>query len=520
MGTPARSEAHPAPVVVWEAQPGPQTALIACPIFEVFYGGARGGGKTDGMLGEWLSHEDMWGAAASGLMVRRTLTDLSDTIKRSKEIYPQLGARFNESTKTWTFPSGAQFIFRYLDNDADADHYQGHSYTRVYVEEVGQFPSPAPVMKLMATLRSGRGVPCAFRATGNPGGPGHQWVKARYITPAPMGWRVVTETFVNPFTGEPVTAERVFIPSRLSDNHYLGDDYVARLHLSGTATLVRAWLEGDWSIIEGAFFDEWSEGRHVIAPFQLPGSWGRFRSGDWGYDKPFSIGWWAVAGDDYAVAPGRVIPRGALVRYREWYGARSPNTGLRLTAEAVAAGIREREVDEPRDLTGRLAVEYGVLDPSAFAESGGPSIAERMWTSHKVGWRRADNARIPRAGAMGGWDQLRARLIGTARRREDTGQVDWLLGRPMLYLFSTCIDTIRTLPTMQHDKLRPEDMDTDGEDHAADEVRYACMSRPYVRQAPEAKSVKTLVVGGGNQVNLDELFEANERRRRSGNRIS
>ena len=157
----------------WEPQPGPQTALLACPVFEVFFGGARGGGKTDGMLGEWASHADLHGKNAVGLMVRRERVQLLETIERSRQIYGPIGARYNDQDKMWRWPNGARLRFAYLERDADADAYQGHSYTRVYVEELGTFPSASPVLRLMATLRSGEGVPCGFRATGNPGGPGH-----------------------------------------------------------------------------------------------------------------------------------------------------------------------------------------------------------------------------------------------------------------------------------------------------------------------------------------------------------
>src|SRR5262245_55139740 len=150
----------------WEPQPGPQTALLACPVFEVFFGGARGGGKTDGMLGEWASHADLHGKNAVGLMVH-------------------------------------------------------------------------------------------FRATGNHGGPGPQWVKARYIDPNPAGWEVRKFTYENPWTRETIEQDRVFIPSKLRDNKFLGPEYVANLQMVGSDTLVRAWLEGDWTVVEGAYFDCW-----------------------------------------------------------------------------------------------------------------------------------------------------------------------------------------------------------------------------------------------------------------------
>jgi hypothetical protein len=164
---------------------------------------------------------------------------------------------------------------------------------------------------------------------------------------------------------------------------------VANLQKSGPAALVRAWLEGDWSVIDGAFFPDWSNARHVVRPFAIPRDWLRFRSGDWGSAAPFSFGWWAVAGDEFATEEG-VLPRGALVRYREWYGAAAPNVGLKVPAEAVADRIRALERDD-----GRIA--YGVLDPAAFSSDGGPSIAERM-ARRGVHFRRADNARVAQRG--------------------------------------------------------------------------------------------------------------------------
>jgi hypothetical protein len=176
--------AEPELAIAWRAQAGPQWQFIRCPVFEVFFGGARGGGKTDAVLGEWASHAGKYGADAIGLMIRKTRTELVETIERSRIIYSPLGAKYNEQDKMWRFPNGARLRFAYLERDADAEAYQGHSYTRVYVEEIGNFPTAAPILKLMATLRSGAGVPVGFRATGNPGGPGHSWVKARYIDPA------------------------------------------------------------------------------------------------------------------------------------------------------------------------------------------------------------------------------------------------------------------------------------------------------------------------------------------------
>lgn len=438
--------------VIWEPQPGPQTALVTCPVFECFFGGSRGGGKTDGMLGEWAGHADTYGEHAIGLMIRRKRTQLVEAIERSHALYQPIGATFNGQEKMWRFPNGARLRFAYLEHDRDAEEYQGHSYTRVYVEEIGTFPSQLPIKKLMATLRSGSGVPCCFRSTGNPGGPGHQWVKNRYIDDFPQGWEIIKEKYVNPIDGKILERERVFIPSKIQDNKYLGADYVANLQMSGSPELVRAWLEGDWSAIAGAFFPEFGMS-HIVTPCELPKEWTRFRSYDDGSASPFCCLWWAVSDGSLPQ-----FPRGALVCYREWYGSSEPNVGLKLQKEAIAKGILDREAIGEK-------MAYSRADPAIFKEDGGPSVAE-VFRKNRVIFTPADNTRIA------GHSQFRSRLIGDE-------------GKPMMFFFSTCVACIRTIPALPHDTVKPEDVDTDAEDHAYDAARYGVMSRPWVKKIPE-----------------------------------
>jgi hypothetical protein len=472
---------------VWAAQPGPQTWLIQCPVFETLFGGARGGGKSDGVLGEWVSHADMYGANAIGLCVRRERTQLTELIERSKVIYAPLGATFHETDKMWRFPNGARLRFAYLENDTDAESYQGHSYTRVYVEELGTFANPAPIFKLMATLRSGAGVPCRFIATANPGGPGHLWIKQRYIDPAPLGMKIIPTEFINPFTKEKITKDRIFIPSKVTDNKYTNTpEYIGNLYLSGNEELVKAWLTGDWNVMLGAYFTEWETQKHVIKAFNPPNHWTRFMSMDWGTSKPFSIGWWCIVPDridaNLEIYPEQwrlfnknpvMLPKGAIIRYREYYGCQrhidgtGQNIGLKMTPEEVAKKIMELEKDEPKDRNGRPRIAYRVCDPAIIKSSVGPSEAERMGNKpYHLYFQKADNTRANRNGAMGGWSMVRQYLKGTD-------------SVPNMFFMDNCIDAIRTLPAMQHSPTNIEDVDTSGEDHAPDEIRYACMSRPF-----------------------------------------
>jgi len=436
--------------IVWRPQAGPQKSLIDCPVYEIFYGGARGGGKTDGVLGKMALKANRLGAKFNCVFFRHEIPMLDDAIARSQQIYGALGWQWQDQKKTWTTPYGGRLRFRPLERTRDAEKYQGQNLSDVCIEEAGNYPDPAPIMRLHAVIRgSGEGQ---MHLTGNPGGPGQLWIKDRYIDPCPAGNRVITD--ILPDGSE---KKRVFIPAKVRDNKILlanDPGYISSLYLVGSEQLVKAWLNGDWSAIEGAYFDCWSSDL-VIRPFEIPGHWTRIMSFDWGSARPFSVGWWAVASEDYIGENGR-IPKNAMIRYREWYGASGPNVGLKMTAEDVAIGIKDRT---------REKMHRSVADPAIFAEDGGPSIAERMRKAAKINFYPADNKRIP------GWDQMRARMQG-----EDD--------RPMVYLFNTCADSIRTIPALQHDEIKPEDLDTDGEDHAADEWRYGLMARPYARPKP------------------------------------
>jgi hypothetical protein len=485
--------------VLWSPQPGPQTALLECPIFEVFYGGARGGGKTESSIGDWLQHSSEYGEGAIGIFVRRKFKQLAEVIARTKQIFPKLGAKYNEQKAEWRMGNGARLKFVYLERDSDAEEYQGHNYTRVYVEEVTNFPSPSPVDKLRATLRSGTGVPVGMRLTGNPGGPGHNWVKKRYIDPCKTGFKVIAEECEIEIDGvkQTVKLERVFIPSKLGDNVLLirnDPTYVLRLRQSGSEQLVKAWLEGNWDIVDGAFFDEFSEALHVkpnsiisaITPQTI-----RFRSFDWGSARPFSVGWYAIC--DGLWPRENPLPHGAIFKYREWYGAKGPNIGLKMTAREVQEGVTEGGVrisDGILQMEEGERIRYAVADPAIFIRNGGPSIAESM---AKCRWRRADNKR------QAGWEAVRQRLAG-----ED--------GVPMLYFSDQCEDTIRTLPTLQHEEKNIEDLDTDAEDHAADELRYACMSRPW-KPAPPVIAQGLQMPLLPNQMTISQLVERNRQTR-------
>lgn len=470
----------------WQSQPGPQTeAIVAtwCP--ELFYGGAAGGGKSDYLLGDFLQDVPTYAAAWQGIIFRRTYGELEALMSRAQELYPQTGAEWNEQKKTWKWPNGAAIKFRYLELVKHRTRYQGHAYTWIGWDELTQWATDGAYKYLRGRLRSSHDVKTKrIRATANPGGVGHHWVKSYFVNPARTG-------FV-PLKDKETGMTRMFIPAKLSDNLILlknDPGYEGRLSGLGSEALVKAWRDGDWDIVEGAFFDCWSHAKHVVAPFTVPTEWIRFRSGDWGSASPFSFGWWAVVQDDYRADDGRTLPRGSIVRYREWYGTKNPaedgGKGLKLDANEVGRRLALLEAGE------KLA--YAVLDPRCFSKDSGPtapSIAEMMnnelIAKKLTAFHKADNLRVAQGskdgtGPLNGWDQMRSRLVG---RLNEKGKPT---GVPMIYCFSTCAASIRTIPVLQHDPAKPEDLDTQSEDHAADDWRYACSSRPWVRKIPEAE---------------------------------
>lgn len=440
---------------------------------EILYGGAAGGGKSHLIRIAAI----VWCAAIPGLQVylfRRVHPDLIKNHMEGPKGFRAILAGWvlsgwctvvEDEIRFW---NGSKIYLCHCKDEKDIYKYQGAEIHVLLIDELTHFTENMYRFLRNRVRMVGITLPAEYVGRfprilcgANPGNIGHLWVKATFV----MSAEPATMRLMDKAEGGMV---RQYIPARLEDNPSMADDdpgYEGRLEGLGSQSLVRAMRWGDWDVIEGAFFDCWDARRHVVRPFEVPESWMRFRSGDWGSAKPFSFGWWTVASEDYRA--GEIwLPRGCLIRIGEWYGMKpgKPNEGLKLPAETVGAGLVERETGKPKQ-------SYGVLDPAAFASDGGPSIHERIMagSERKIVFRRADNARVPQRGAMGGWDQMRGRMIGDAE------------GRPMIACFSTCVDSIRTIPALQHDTDRPEDLDTDGEDHAADDWRYGCMSRPWAR---------------------------------------
>tara|TARA_Y100000592_G_scaffold59831_1_gene93662 strand:+ start:1783 stop:3600 length:1818 start_codon:yes stop_codon:yes gene_type:complete len=423
--------------VIFQPNEGPQSDFLASSEREVFYGGARGGGKSYAMLVDPLRYCDKQHHRA--LLIRRTMPELRDLINHSQQLYSKAypGAKWREQEKEWRFPSGARIEFGYAENLTDALRYQGQSYTWIGIDELPQYPTPDIYNFLRSSLRSvDPEIPVYMRATGNPGNVGSLWVKEMFVDPCESNKRFDVEI---PTPMGIKVISRKFIPAKLQDNPYLmqTDDYYAML-ASLPEVQKKQFLEGDWDAYESSSFPEFNRQIHTIEPFDIPRNWMRFRAADWGYSSPACCLWFAVDYDNN------------LFVYRELYTKRN-------TADIFARKVLEMEDGE--------YIRYGILDSSTWARRGdiGPSIAETM-IQEGCRWRQSD--RSPRS-RIAGKVEVHKRL----RVDEDTGY-------PSMFIFSNCLNLIRTLPMLPVDKNNPEDVDTTADDHAYDALRYGCMSRP------------------------------------------
>lgn len=402
------------------------------------------------------------------LIVRRSLDELRELIDKSQELYKNINKnnRWNITDKTWVFTSGAKIWMSYLEHDNDVHRYQGQAFNYIAFDELTQWPSPYAWDYMRSRLRShDKTLKLKQRATSNPGGIGHNWVKKAFIDPSPYGKAFYArdldtgETlrypmyYSNPdLRGKPLFRRR-FIPSRLSDNPYLFEDGAYEKNLLSLPEVERKrLLEGDWDVFGGAAFPEWNRSIHVIEPFDIPRGWRKFRACDYGYGSFSAVVWFAVT------------PMDQLIVYRELYVTK-------VLAVDLADMILSLEADDG-------PIHYGVLDSSVWRKTGdpGPSLAEQM-IARGCYWRPSDRSKGSR---VAGKNEVHRRL-----------QVDEWTGEPRILFFNNCTNLIAQLPVLPIDKDNPEDVDTDAEDHIYDALRYGCMSRPTNSNFDEFRTIPT-----------------------------
>ncbi len=472
-------------VPIWTPQ-SKQAVFQSRGEYEALYGGAAGGGKSDALLTEALRQVHI--GHYRGLILRKTYPQLSELIDRSRTLYSAAYPRavYNDSKHFWQFPSGAKIYFGAMQHTKDRINYQGKRYDFIAFDELTHFTWEEYSYMFSRNRPSGEGTRCYIRATTNPGGIGHSWVKERFITAAPPLTPIKTRMQVADPDGNLIEMERsrIFVPSTVFDNRELlknDPNYLANLSLLPEKEK-NALLYGDWDSFAGQVFSEWRNDpahyadrcfTHVIKPFAIPRSWKVYRGFDFGYSRPFAVEWIAVDNDGraYVIA--------------ELYGCTStPNTGVRYTPSQIAAKIKQLENEHP-NLKGRKI--RGIADPAISKAETGESISD-MFAREGVFFDYGDNERL--AGKM----QFHYRLSFDSS------------GIPMMYVFENCTHFIRTIPALVYDSVNVEDIDSSGEDHIYDCVRYVLMENlitPRERAAAAAESEDPLNMSA-NYTGLDK----------------
>lgn len=465
------------PNIIWAPQPGSQTRFLQCPLFEVLYEGTRGPGKTDALIMDFAMDTGQGlGEGWRGILFRRSYPELADIIAKSKKWFSQFRNRptFNEAKSSWQWPTGEALLLRHMSRPDDYWAYHGHEYPWIGWEEVTTWPNDECYVRMMSCARSSNPKVASrvrVRATTNPYGRGHNWVKERFQLP-----RMQDKPILRPRNRDgDVEPPRMAIHGSVYENKLLLEadpNYISRLRASArNQAELKAWLEGSWDIVAGGMFDDvWDRTVHVLPDFPpalIPRGWRIDRSFDWGSTKPFSVGWWAESNGEPMEWEGRLLGtvRGDLIRFAEWYGwTGKRNEGVRMLPASIAQGILDREED--MGLRGR--VRPGPADSSIWDDSAGDSIEATM-RKEGATFEQADKGPGSR---KQGWQAMR-QMFDNAKPNADHTPRE----KPGLFVCDRCAQFQQTVPYLARLDRDLDDIDTDAEDHIADETRYRVRRR-------------------------------------------
>lgn len=489
---------------VWAPLPGSQTLALDSRADHTLLHGTRGPGKTACQLMRYRRRVGLgYGSYWRGMILDTEFKDLADVLAQSRRFFGLFndGAKFLESHSDykWVWPTGEELLFRHAKKIQDYDTYHGHEYPFLGWNELTKHPTGALYDKMMSTNRSSFNpiehtpryfdqdgtehyqtsdgkplppIPLECFSTTNPSGPGHNWVKRRFITPARNGHVVRRNVEIfNPRTqqDEIVVVKQVAIFGSYRENPYLDPKYIATLNEQKDPNLKRAWLYGDWSVISGGALDDvWNETVHKRPRFKVPHNWHVDRAFDWGSTHPFSVGWWAEAnGEEVKLDDGTYwCPApGSLIQINEWYGTEEigTNRGLKISGGDIAKGIKEREI---------WMMESGMIGTQPMPGPADNQIGnvimvdietiEKQMADKGVCWTKSDKSNGSRINGL----QIMRDMLENSVRGEGAG----------LYFTTDCPASLEILPSLPRDAKKLDDVDSEAEDHPYDMARYRCLA--------------------------------------------
>lgn len=496
--------------------PTSQEAALDSRANEIMLTGGRGWGKTDIQLVRFAQNVGIgYGSYWRGIIFDREYKNLDDLVVKSRRLFEGSGAQFLESSAQykWVWPTGEELLFRVAKKESDYWSYHGHEYPFIGWNELTKYPDNKLYERMLSVNRSGfdpethtpkirseheghrltfqyaseldgkilkagdyatpdglplPSIPLEVVSTTNPWGPGHHWVKAQFISPAPYGKTVRIERIIfNPKTrtDELVVRRRVTFFGTFRENPFLSPEYVAGLYQNTNENMIKAWLNGDWDIVAGGAFDDvWDASTHVVPRFKVPVGWHLNRTFDWGSTHPFSVGLWAEANGEEVILPsGKVFAPtpGSIIQFGEIYGSKEigSNVGVQMSPKDVSAGIKELE--EKLHSGGWCSGEIypGPADNqiSNVTRTDIDTI-EKVMADNGIQWTNSDKSNGSR---KNGFQLIRDRMENAVKGEG-----------PAIYFMDNCRASIATIPVLPRDEKDPDDIDTEAEDHPYDMVRY------------------------------------------------
>lgn len=475
--------------VIWKPLPGSQCLALTAPVNHIMIDGTRGGGKTDVQIMRFRRHVGQgYGAFWRGVIIGRSYKALDDIVARTKRWFPKFkdGAKFlaSQAAYKWTWPTGEELLLRVMEKPGDYDKFHGQEFPFIGWNEVTQWSTSECYDLMMSCNRASflpsehspdplnplPEMPLLVVGTTNPSGPGHNWVKSRFVDIAPAGKvvRNITRVF-NPRTQkeEDVVKTQVRLFSSYKENKYLAPEYIADLVNIRDPNKRKAWLEGDWDVTAGGAIDDlWRSNIHIIDRFPVPAAWKLRRSHDWGSTHPYSTGFWAISNGEEVEVDGETLcyPRGSLIRIAEDYGAerrKTPqggadyyghNTGIKLAAPKVAK--RAKDLEETLTMLGWIQnkVLPGPADNQIFGvlNTEDKTIAKQM-EDEGVSWERSNKSP--------GTRKIGLQVMRDMLENAVTGE------GPGLYVMRNCKAFINTVPVLPRSEKDPDDVDTTAIDH-------------------------------------------------------